>query len=633
MTELLLTFFWANVLASLTALLLLAVKWLAREHMTARWHLRLWLLLFWQLAALPLVFGGSIQGSTNLWRALRLPQAQQALTPVLQAAAGGATAQTPVLYAANHMGFPAPILPLTGLEPPGSLRLEGFCRAAVWVWLGVAALLLAWFGALALRQARTVKHYAPADEALVGRVHALVERFLPEENWVNQPDSFRVAVGPNGPSPYVCRALGPVLVVPAGQDPDDRVLLHELCHLARGDLGKNSVVLLFRCLYWCNPLLWWVLGRVSDDLEAACDERVLQLLTPQEQLDYGRLLLDLAVPHFRRRMATSCIASGPRQIRARITRTARYCEITGFARGMGVLAALVLFVLTGLMPRAAADAAPGWQVPRTFGTVQAAQLRALRPASPIQALWLYGMGEATDCGYYRYPCADQALRRALWAQFEQNAQQGRDNPWHFDSQILDLAAREALPFYAGSLVPDPSADLWQQTIRQLADTPEWYLGQDVQPVTSSFAVVDLVREGGQYTAAVTYTVQFRDPVTGLEDDYRFYTDLVTLSKEQGRWVVRRTQRQLNQGIWPFHEHKVNTPLLRLLHLHPSMAENLNPEYAPVELPRRAGIRLLAGTARVDLTTGRLQSTQGFPADLAEGKCIYGPQPKEVTRHA
>ncbi len=589
---------------------------------------------------LPLLFGGQIQGRFTLWQALGLPEAQQTAHNAVLAAAGGATAQTPALYAAEQPFWPRQPQAVTGLEGVGALRLEALGRVLFWSWLGAAALLLVWFLSVALRQAAQVRRFSPADPALEQRVRALVQTWLPGENWVNQPDCFRVVIGPAHTAPYVCRAGGPVLVLPAGQQVDDRVLLHELCHLAWGDLGKNSLILLFRCFYWCNPLLWWVLGRVCDDLEAACDERVLALLTPAQQIDYGRVLLSMTVPSFRRRPATSCIASGQRQIRQRIARTARYCEITSFSRGAGIGAALVLFALTCLMPAPLISYPPQWQPAPVFHQASLARLKTRRASGPLQALFLYGLGEAADCGAYRYVVADDALRGQLEKQFAANAAQGRANPWHYDSQLLELAAQELIPYHAGELArqpglsPEQAAAAYSQAAQTLLDTPEWYLGQEeLWPIAVGFSLCDVVRQGQVWTAAVSYTVQRQDPLNTSETINRFYTDQVELTRERGRWVVRRTHRRLCENLWPYAHHP-----------DPSLLQRLAGTHKPLPLPQGQGIPALSGSVEVEPSTGcptglprepffagSSQATPGW------GPEIYGqpsaPVPKEVTDHA
>lgn len=75
---------------------------------------------------------------------------------------------------------------------------------------------------------------------------------------------------------------------------DGKVLLHELLHLRHRDAAWGLVICLFRCLHWCNPLLWYCADRAGNDLEARCDQRVLELLEGEERRDYGRILLSMA---------------------------------------------------------------------------------------------------------------------------------------------------------------------------------------------------------------------------------------------------------------------------------------------------------------------------------------------------
>ena len=59
---------------------------------------------------------------------------------------------------------------------------------------------------------------------------------------------------------------------------DEKVLLHELLHLKYHDAAWGLVICLFRCLHWCNPLLWYCADRAGNDLESLCDQRVLERL-------------------------------------------------------------------------------------------------------------------------------------------------------------------------------------------------------------------------------------------------------------------------------------------------------------------------------------------------------------------
>ena len=69
------------------------------------------------------------------------------------------------------------------------------------------------------------------------------------------------------------------------------MLLHELLHLQYRDVLWGLVLCLARCVHWCNPLLWYCANQAGNDLEALCDQRVLERLEGEERREYGRILL------------------------------------------------------------------------------------------------------------------------------------------------------------------------------------------------------------------------------------------------------------------------------------------------------------------------------------------------------
>ena len=55
----------------------------------------------------------------------------------------------------------------------------------------------------------------------------------------------------------------------------DRVLLHELAHVRRGDCWTHLVGQIARAVHWPNPLVWYALARQRAESERACDDLVL----------------------------------------------------------------------------------------------------------------------------------------------------------------------------------------------------------------------------------------------------------------------------------------------------------------------------------------------------------------------
>jgi beta-lactamase regulating signal transducer with metallopeptidase domain/HEAT repeat protein len=77
--------------------------------------------------------------------------------------------------------------------------------------------------------------------------------------------------------------------------PDARqrmVLVHELSHVARGDVLWQIAAKLACVIYWPHPLVWLAARRMRVEREAACDDAVLRDV--ERPSEYASLLLDVA---------------------------------------------------------------------------------------------------------------------------------------------------------------------------------------------------------------------------------------------------------------------------------------------------------------------------------------------------
>jgi beta-lactamase regulating signal transducer with metallopeptidase domain len=71
------------------------------------------------------------------------------------------------------------------------------------------------------------------------------------------------------------------------------VLLHELTHLRRRDHWVGWLQLVGACLYWWNPLFWFVSRQVRENAELACDAWVVATL-PDGRRAYAEALIEVA---------------------------------------------------------------------------------------------------------------------------------------------------------------------------------------------------------------------------------------------------------------------------------------------------------------------------------------------------
>ena len=97
--------------------------------------------------------------------------------------------------------------------------------------------------------------------------------------------------------PMTWGLLRPTILLPSNWrawSPQRRriVLLHELAHIKRWDLGHQFLARLACAVYWFHPLVWHALRRMRIERELACDDSVLT--AGERSSDYAEQLLQIA---------------------------------------------------------------------------------------------------------------------------------------------------------------------------------------------------------------------------------------------------------------------------------------------------------------------------------------------------
>lgn len=390
---------WGFLLQTLTAsgaaALLLVVKALFRDKLSPRWQFAAWGVLGLVLLV-PAGLGGRYALVNWPWL---VETAKTALT--------GDYSLTRVL---------API-PLPRLRVPET--------AADWLYAVYAAgvlVLLIRYTRSYVRLRLALRHGAPAGEVRTAQIGAVAERYgLPV---------CRAVEVPGLTSAFICGVFRPVMALPAGTEADDKVLLHELLHLRHRDAAWGLVICLFRCLHWCNPLLWYCADRAGNDLEARCDQRVLELLEGEERRDYGRILLSMANEKYARAPGTSSMANGGKNIRRRIESIARFKK---YPAGMALVSVCVAVTLAApllLGTRADAVYEGGGSLPRNMDVSAAmASARTVWCTTPAGALDTYAKSVLDQNGIYRAMCAPLEEQAAIGEELRANTASGRSPAW------------------------------------------------------------------------------------------------------------------------------------------------------------------------------------------------------------
>lgn len=387
---------WAFLLQTLTvsgvAVLLLAVKELFQDKLPPRWHF-----LIWGILGLSLVIPAGLGGRYVLFN---WPLVVETVKSLLT----GDYGYTRILFP-----FPAPprSLPRTAAELVYGVYFLGVIGCLCRYLLSYVRLRLI------LRRGWAV------DAELAQRVKRIAD--------FHHIRLCRTVSVPGLPSAFVCGVFRPLLALPADVEIDDKILLHELLHLKSRDTIWSIVICVFRAIHWCNPLLRYCASRAGNDLEARCDQRVLELLEGEDRRDYGRILLSMANDRFARTPGATCANNGGKNIRRRIEAIARFKLYPTGMRLVSVCALIILAVPMVMGVRATAV----YEVDNRTLPPQAAfaSARVARCTTPAGAFDAYGKAILEQNGVYRAMCAPADMQAALAASVIERYENGRFPYW------------------------------------------------------------------------------------------------------------------------------------------------------------------------------------------------------------
>ena len=463
---------WAFLLQTLTAAgvaaLMLVLKYMFRDKLSPRWQFAAWAVL-----GLVLLLPAGMGGRYVLFRWSWLVETWKAVL------AGD--------YTFTRVTAPIPLLP-------------GHAPETFWDWLFLAylagvLLLLGRYLLSYLRLRRALKR-GGKPSARQDRVEAVAARYGLKSCPALEVEGL--------PSAFLCGVVSPVLALPAGAEVDDKVLLHELLHLKHHDTLWGVVLCLVRCVHWCNPLLWYCADRAGNDLEALCDQRVLEHLEGEERRDYGHILLSMANERYPHAPGTSSLANGGENTRRRIEAIAHFKR---YPAGMALVSVCILLTLA--VPLAVGAEAGAKEVRYSDrGSEDAfeiqssmASARTLYCSTPAGALDTYAKAVLTGRQSYRAMCAPEADQGEL--------------------------VRQSLRAKDSGITPDYWW-LWDE------DLPEW---PDQQ---AGYRIYNLMEKDGGYEGLLA--VQSAPSSTESDDKGSFavtylWCQNIRAQKEKDRWVV------------------------------------------------------------------------------------------------
>lgn len=148
-------------------------------------------------------------------------------------------------------------------------------------------------------------------------------------------------------SPLVFGFFHPKVALPSGmlerQEGTEYILLHELTHVRRKDHMVLQLFTAAAVLHWFNPLAWLARRLMIQDMEAACDERVLELLEPGRRVEYAQTLLNWADA---RRHSLQYASFGQSDTKRRILRALNWKQLPRWAQTVLAIGVCTVFACT-----------------------------------------------------------------------------------------------------------------------------------------------------------------------------------------------------------------------------------------------------------------------------------------------
>lgn len=452
---------WGFLLQTLTvsgvAVLLLILRMLFQDKLPPRWHWSLWVIL-----GIVMITPAGLNGRYLLinWRVY---------VELLKNLAGD--------YRFTQVQHPVPVVK----QMPESLTDWLFVIYVAGIWLHGAFYLVSYIKLRwKLRQGSAVCETSLADQ---------VRRVAEAQGW-KVP---RIQETEGIASAFVCGVFRPVIVLPKGQMVDDKVILHEMIHLRNKDALWTIMICILRCLHWCNPLLMYCAKLAANDMEAACDQSVLERISGEERRDYGRILLSMVQEQYSRTPGSTCFHNGARNITRRIEAIARFKK---YPKGMRLVSVCTLILLAFSMGTGVTASEIKLKSPQGNGywAYDMALARSIPCTTPDAAFDAYGKSVLAQNGYYRMMCAPQSMQAELAAELRHS--------------------RMEMVF------------------------PEWESGLPCWPGTERYYVYNLKYKDGIYEGLMVVMLNYPPGGEPGKEGYMYLgVQDLEVYKEDGRWVA------------------------------------------------------------------------------------------------
>ena len=154
------------------------------------------------------------------------------------------------------------------------------------IWLAGILILLVNFLRKIYALKQIIQRSVPFEE-----VDFLCEIYDEAVRSLDYQGNVRIAVTADSSIPVSVGCFHPIVLIPkeALEYPEIEIygiIRHELMHFLRGDIGKKRAVDILQCIFWWNPVVYYLRRSVVEMLEMECDDRTCKGMSEDEKLVY-----------------------------------------------------------------------------------------------------------------------------------------------------------------------------------------------------------------------------------------------------------------------------------------------------------------------------------------------------------
>lgn len=138
-------------------------------------------------------------------------------------------------------------------------------------------------------------------------------------------------------TPFILGVFRPKIYLPSSLEKEQMkmVIRHESAHLDRDDHWLKIIGFFIVIIHWFNPLVWLSYQKMGEDIELACDEKVIRDIDNQSRKKYMQVLLE--VSQVKTVFFNSPLAFGEVGVKKRIRSMIQYKKMNIWAMTVSIL--------------------------------------------------------------------------------------------------------------------------------------------------------------------------------------------------------------------------------------------------------------------------------------------------------